>query len=129
MSDFVLADTSIWIAHFRTGEKRLMELLELGCVVCHPFIIGELACGSLKNRQELIQLLEALPMVDVLEHSELMGFIESQKLMNMGIGYIDMHLLGSSLLSNIPIWTFDKSLEKVAKLLKIHYSHFRGSPC
>jgi hypothetical protein len=122
MSEFVLADTSIWITHLRKGEEHLIQLLEQGLVACHPFIVGELACGSLKNRQEIIQLLEALPMVDVLEHSELMEFIESRQLMSRGIGYIDAHLLGSSLLSNVPLWTFDKSLQKVASLLKVDYS-------
>ncbi len=82
-------------------------------------IIGELACGSLKNRKEIIRLFEALPMVDVLDHLEVMVFIESQNL--MGIGYIDAHLLGSSLISNTPLWTLDKSLKKAAKLLYIEY--------
>ncbi len=121
MPDLVLADTSIWVRHFREGEKNLIQLLELGFVACHPFIVGELACGSLKNRHEIIQLLEALPTVDILEHSEVMIFIESQQLMSKGIGYVDTHLLGSSLLSDIPLWTHDESLNKVASALKIAY--------
>ena len=122
MPELVLADTSIWITHFREGQKSLSQLLEQGLVACHPYIIGELACDSLKNRGEIIQLIEALPTVDVLEHAEVMEFIESRNLMSIGIGYVDIHLLGSSLLSNTPLWTFDKSLVKAAKSLKISYT-------
>ncbi len=122
MSDLVLADTSVWITHLRKGEKNLTQLLELGFVACHPFIIGELACGSLKNRHEIIQLLEALPIVEVLEHHEVMTFIESQSLMSQSIGYIDTHLLGSALLSNARLWTLDKSLKKSANRLDIGHS-------
>ncbi|OQY00957.1 MAG: VapC toxin family PIN domain ribonuclease [Desulfobacteraceae bacterium 4572_130] len=118
----VLADTCVWVKHFRKGQKHLIQLLEQGFVVCHPFIIGELACGGLKNRSEIIQLLEALPKVDVLEHAEIMEFIETRKLMSIGIGYVDIHLLGSSLLSSTPLWTFDKSLAKAANLQNIDYN-------
>lgn len=121
MSDLILADTSIWVTHFREGQKELIDLLEQGLIACHPYIVGELACGSLKNRNEIIQLLEALPRVDVLEHVEVMEFIESRKLMSIGIGYVDVHLLGSSLLSNTPLWTQDKSLIKAAKSLGTCY--------
>ena len=121
MTDLVLADTSVWIAHLREGEKHLSDLLEQGSVACHPFIIGELACGNLKNRREILQLLEALTRVDILEHSEVMMFLDSHKLMGIGIGYVDVHLLGSSFLSNTPLWTFDKPLSKAAELLKVDH--------
>ncbi len=121
MHELVLADTSIWIKHFREGQTHLVSLLEQGFIACHPFIIGELACGSLKNRSEIINLLTALPKVKVLEHSEVMEFIETQKLMSLGIGYVDTHLLGSSLLSDTPLWTLDKSLVKAAKSLNTNY--------
>jgi predicted nucleic acid-binding protein len=121
MPNLVLADTSIWVTHFRKSENHLIQLLELGFVACHPFIIGELACGSIKNRHEIIQLLEALPNVPVLEHQEVMSFIESRKIMSKGIGYVDTHLLGSSILAGIPIWTLDKSLAKVSSTLEIEY--------
>mgnify|MGYP003973820441 FL=1 len=110
MPELVLADTSIWVTHFKEGQKHLTQLLEQGLIACHPYIIGELACGSLKKRREIIQLLEALPVVDVLDNTEIIEFIESRKLMSIGIGYVDIHLLGSSLLSNTPLWTFDKAL-------------------
>ncbi len=121
MPDLVLVDTSVWVTHLRKGEKHLSQLLELGFVACHPFIVGELACGSLKNRQEIIRLLEALPAVDKLEHSEVMAFIESRKIMSAGIGYVDAHLLGSAILSDTPLWTHDKSLVKTATLLGVVY--------
>ena len=122
MPRLVLADTSIWITHFRVGQNHFIELLEQGLISCHPYIIGELACGSLKNRTEIIKLLEALPTVNVLEHSEVMDFLDSRKLMSIGIGYVDVHLLGASLLSDTPIWTFDRSLVKAAKSLNINYN-------
>ena len=70
------ADTSVWIAHLREGEQHLGDLLEQGSVTCHPFIIGELACGNLKNRREVPQLLEAIPRIDILEHTEVMSSIQ-----------------------------------------------------
>jgi hypothetical protein len=121
MLSFILADTSVWIKHFREGQTHLISLLEQGLIACHPYIIGELACGSLKNRSEIIGLLEALPKAKVLEHTEVMEFVETQKLMSLGIGYVDTHLLGSSLLSDTLLWTFDKSLVKAAKALNTNY--------
>ena len=121
MPELVLVDTSIWITHLREGEKNLIRLLEQGHVACHPFIIGELACGNLKNRTEIIQLLGALPKVDILEHNEVMDFIESRKLMSIGIGYVDVHLLGSALVSETPLWTLDKALREIADQLSIEY--------
>ena len=121
MHDLILADTSVWVKHFREGQTHLSSLLEQGLIACHPYIVGELACGSLKNRAEIISLLEALPEVKLLEHDEVMEFIETQKLMSLGIGYVDTHLLGSSLLSDTPLWTFDKSLIKAAKSLQTNY--------
>jgi predicted nucleic acid-binding protein len=121
MPDFILVDTSVWIKHLREGEKNLAQLLEQGLVVCHPFIIGELACGGIKNRHEIISLLNDLPSIDTLDHSDIMEFIEYRKIMNKGIGYIDVHLLASALVSETPLWTFDKSLKKVANQLYIEY--------
>ncbi len=121
MLNLILTDTSVWIKHFREGQTHLISLLEQGLIACHPYIVGELACGSLKNRSEIISLLEALPEVKLLEHTEVREFIETQKLMSLGIGYVDTHLLGTSLLSDTPLWTFDKSLVKAAKSLNINY--------
>ena len=121
MSDFILVDTSVWIKHLRESDKNLIRLLEQGFVACHPFIIGELACGGIKNRHEIISLLNDLPSTDILDHSEIMEFIEYRKLMNKGIGYVDVHLLGSALVSETPLWTYDKALRKMANQLSIEY--------
>ena len=121
MFDLILVDTSVWIKHLRESDKNLVQLLEQGLVTCHPFIIGELACWSIKNRDELIDLLNDLPSTDVLDHCDIMDFIEYRKIMNMGIGYIDVHLLGSALVSETPLWTFDKALRKIANQLSIEY--------
>ena len=121
MNEIILTDTSVWVSHLRDGENHLIHLLDRGLVACHPFIVGELACGNLKNREEIMRLLYALPRVDILEHSEVMMFIGNNNLMGVGIGYVDVHLLGASILSNIPLWTFDKALAKAAKILNIEY--------
>ena len=121
MPDSILVDTSVWIKHLREGEASLAQLLEQGLVACHPFIIGEIACGGIKNRNEIISLLNHLPSTDILDHSDIMEFIEYRKIMNKGIGYIDVHLLASALVSETPLWTFDKALKRVANQLSIEY--------
>lgn len=121
MSDLILVDTSVWIKHLREGETSLAQLLEQGFVACHPFIIGELACEGIQNRREIISLLYHLPSTDILDHSDIMEFIEYREMMNKGIGYIDVHLLASALVSETPLWTFDKALKKVANQLSIEY--------
>ena len=110
----VLADTSVWISHLREGNAGLETLLDDGHVVCHPFIIGELACGNLKNRSEILSLLHVLPVTIHAEHEEVMQFIDDYRLMGKGLGYIDMHLLSSAILSKISLWTFDKRLHEVS---------------
>ncbi|MHB1389678.1 MAG: type II toxin-antitoxin system VapC family toxin [Thermoleophilia bacterium] len=117
----VLVDTSVWVAHLREGTTGLDALLNEGKVVCHQFIIGELACGSLKNRTEILSLLQALEMAIPAEHEEVMRFIENHRLMSKGLGYIDMHLLASALLTGVPLWTLDKRLNEAAKLLGLGY--------
>ncbi len=97
-------------------------LLENGLVACHSFIIGELACGRMKNWNEIINLLNALPSVHLLEHDEIMEFIEVRKIMNHGIGYVDVHILGSAIVSETPLWTLDKSLKKAANKHSIEYT-------
>jgi predicted nucleic acid-binding protein len=82
--------------------------------VCHPFIVGELACGNLQNRSEIISLLQRLPGAIRAEHEEIMKFIENYRLMGKGLGYIDIHLLASAMLTGIPLWTLDKKLNEVA---------------
>lgn len=106
----VLVDTSVWVRHFREGDPNLVPLLEAGEVLCHPFIVGELACGNLKNRREILSLLELLPLAVQAKHGEVLKFIEQNRLMGKGLGYIDAHLLASAVLTGIPLWTLDKKL-------------------
>ena len=117
----VLVDTSVWVAHLRATDAGLVDLLTDGEVACHPFIVGELACGNLKNRTEILSLLEALPMVAAAEQEEVLAFIEAHSLMGKGRGYVDVHLLASVALSRLPIWTLDKKLEQVADMLGVSY--------
>jgi len=115
----VLVDTSIWISHLRDDYPELKELLLEGKVVCHSFVIGELACGNLKNRREILSLMNALPMAIQAEHEEILRFIETHHLIGMGLGYIDVHLLASALLSGISLWTHDIPLIKASRKLEI----------
>jgi hypothetical protein len=111
----VLVDTNIWIDHFRKTDPRLVALLNTGSVVCHPFIIGELAAGNLKNRVEILSLFKALPKVPVVESHEYLTFIDSQGLMGKGLSFVDIHLLASAVLARVPLWTGDKRLALAAK--------------
>ena len=117
----VLVDTSVWVAHLCEGNIGLEILLNDSSVVCHPFIIGELACGNLKNRAEILSLLNALPMATHAEHEEVMQFIANYNLMGKGLGYIDIHLLVSAMLTKIPLWTLDKRLNRVSSILGLEY--------
>ena len=115
----VLVDTSVWVQYFRQGNDSLAALLDEVHVICHPFIIGELSCGNLKNRVEILGLLSALPQGTLADHNEVLNFIEINRLFGLGIGWIDQHLLVSSLLSRARLWTFDTSLQRVASRLGI----------
>lgn len=117
----VLVDTSVWVVHLRNGNIGLETLLNEGHVICHPFIVGELACGNLKNRAEILSLLQTLPMATHAEHEEVMKFIEDHTLMGKGLGYIDIHLIASAILTEIPLWTVDKKLNEISLKLGIGY--------
>ena len=117
----VLVDTSVWVGHLREGTIGLDLLLNEGHVLCHPFIVGELACGNLKNRAGILALLQSLPMAIQAEHDEVMQFIETHSLMGKGLGYIDMHLLASAFLMKVPLWTLDTKLSEISLRLGIRY--------
>jgi hypothetical protein len=110
----ILVDTSVWIAHFRKGGSKLGELLNEALVLVHAFVVGELACGNLKNRARILSHLEALPSAVSATHEEVMRLIEDRKLWGLGIGWIDVHLLASALLSNCQFWTLDGRLVRAA---------------
>jgi predicted nucleic acid-binding protein len=117
----VLVDTSIWVNHLRRGDRHLAKLLFDGEVACHPFIIGELACGSIRNRDEIISLLHTLPESKSIDLVEYLFFVEQNALHGMGIGFVDVHLLASAKLSYLPLWTADKKLRDAALKLKVSY--------
>jgi len=115
----VLVDTSIWVTHLRQGSRQLEKLLIDAEVMCHLFIIGELACGNLKNRNEIISLLQSLPLAPTIEFDEFIFFMDRNHLMGKGIGFVDVHLLASAQLTGIPLWTADKRLKSAADQLKL----------
>ena len=117
----ILADTSIWIDHLRLGNKELRKHLQDGNVVIHPFVIAELALGSLQERTQTLALLDLLPQVRVAQLNEVRLTIEARSLYSRGIGLIDAHLIASVLI-NPPtlLWTRDKQLRKLAEGLGIH---------
>jgi predicted nucleic acid-binding protein len=118
----ILVDTSIWVEHLRQGHEGLAALLEAGDVLGHPFVTGELACGTLNRRSELLTALRALPQAAVASEDETMLFLERHTLMGRGIGFVDVHLLAASALSAATLWTKDKRLLEVAAILGLAFS-------
>ncbi|HYA24390.1 MAG TPA: type II toxin-antitoxin system VapC family toxin [Terriglobales bacterium] len=115
----MLVDTSVWVDHLRRGDPGLQLLLGREEVECHPFIIGELACGSLRHRAEILSLLQRLPRVPLGSHEEVLTFIERHGLMGCGIGWIDAHLLTSTSLAGSLLWTRDRRLREIAVTLDL----------
>ena len=119
----ILVDTSVWVDHLRAGVPALGAALEQGEILTHPFVLGELACGRLKNRGEVLRLLGDLPAAPMATDAEALNFIERRVIMGRGIGYIDVHLLASVVLAGAAqLWTRDKRLAAVAKDLKLAHA-------
>jgi predicted nucleic acid-binding protein len=117
----ILADTSVWIDHLRSGDQEMRKHLDQGQVVIHPFITAELALGSLKERTKTLALLDLLPQLRVAHLNEVRTMIETRRLYSLGIGLTDAHLIASVFLNPSTIlWTRDKQLRKVAVALGIH---------
>ncbi len=110
----MLVDTSVWIDHLRKGNASLASALETAEVWCHPFVLGEVACGNLRNREEILSLLGALPQAPVATDEEALELLEMNHLMGKGLGWIDIHLLASARLAGIPLWTLDRPLKAAA---------------
>ena len=115
----VLADTSVWIEHFRHGHAGLSARLTEGSVLMHPFVSGELACGNLKDRSMVLTQLSSLPAAKLATHVEALQCIDIHRLWGRGLGWIDMHLLASALLSECRFWTLDKKLAQAADDMRI----------
>lgn len=118
----ILVDTSVWVDHLRRGDPGLIDLLERSAVAVHPFVIGEIACGSLRDRESVLELLQDLPAAVVADNAEVLHFIERHALHGKGIGYVDMHLLASvALTEGTEVWTRDTKLRGAAELLGLAY--------
>lgn len=118
----ILVDTSVWVDHLRRGDVQLVALLESAKVATHPFVIGEIACGSLANRQAILGLLQDLPMATVADGDEVLAYIERHRLFGKGIGYVDVHLLAATALTEgTTLWTRDKRLRAAAESLRCAY--------
>lgn len=117
-----LVDTSIWVGHLRAGVAPLKTLLMDGLVMTHPFIVGELACGHLKNRLQFFSLLKMLPQGQVAEHEEVLRLVHDRRLMGCGLGWVDVHLLASAMITRVPLWTADKALRKAAQELGVAFT-------
>ena len=115
----ILVDTSVWVQHLRTGSERLRSLLDDEQVFSHPFVIGELACGTMRNRQEVLDLLKAFPQATVAEHEEVLQLLEKRRLYGRSLGWVDAHLLASTVLTGCTLWTLDRPLRRAAIALNI----------
>ena len=113
----LLVDTSVWVDHLRRGNARLMAHLSAGEVLTHPDVLGELACGNLVNRKEVLGLLRALPAANLVTDEEALAFLDNEKLYGRGLAWVDVHLLASARLSGAGLWSMDRALASAAKAL------------
>jgi hypothetical protein len=119
----ILVYTSVWVDHLRRGDPGLVRLLERSAVVMHPFVLGEIACGSLRDRRSLLELLHDLPAAVTATDDEAMTFIERHRLYGKGIGYVDVHLLAAvALTGGTQLWTRDQRLRQAAASLGCAHS-------
>lgn len=119
----ILVDTSVWIDHLRRREPTLTAMLDAGQILMHPFVLGELACGNLARRSEVLSLMQNLPQAAVATDAEALDFIERHGLMGRGIGYVDVHLLASvALVGASSLWTRDARLAIVAGDMALAYA-------
>ena len=117
----ILVDTSVWVDHFRKSNQTLCSLLQEDQIQIHPFIIGELACGRLRRRDEILSSLHDLPQTPSATLEEVLYFIQARQLYRKGLGLIDVHLLISAFLSGSVVWTLDRALTKQAARLGMDY--------
>jgi predicted nucleic acid-binding protein len=118
-------DTSVWVDHLRRGDARLGALLENARVLAHPFVVGEIACGSLSDRTVVLELLGDLPMAAVAEVEEVLDFIDRHRIHGKGLGYVDVHLLAAvALTPGASLWTRDKRLHEIA--MSLGCAHIEG---
>jgi len=119
----ILADTSVWVDHFRRGNAHFHQCLEVRKILIHPFVLGEIACGNLLSRQKVLADLTALPVATCAGFDEVLNLLDQHRLFGKGLSWIDAHLLGSARLSGCPLWTIDKPLGLAAARLRVGYSY------
>ena len=117
----VLVDTCVWVAHLRGRDNALATMLAQAEVACHPLVIGELACGHLRQRQLILGLLRRLPQATVADHDEVLELIEAERLMGKGLGIVDVQLLAAARLSRLRLWTIDRRLAVAAEAMGLAY--------
>src|SRR5579863_561315 len=115
----ILVDTSVWVDHLRQSDPQLSKALLDGQVLMHPFVLGEIACGNLRSRSDVLGDLERLPSAIAADHHEVLGFLDQHRLYGAGIAWIDAHLLASARLSASRLWTLDARLRKAATKLHL----------
>lgn len=121
----ILVDTSIWVDHLRTSNAALIQLLDNGAVLAHPWVTGELALGNLSHREEVIWLLRDLPQASVADDDEILRLIEGKELFGAGIGYVDAQLLSATKLSaEATLWSNDRRLSAAAVRLGVDFQPF-----
>jgi predicted nucleic acid-binding protein len=118
----ILADTSVWVDHLRESDSLLVTLLERHDVLVHPWVIGELALGSIRNRDEILSLLATMPQAAVIDHDAVLDFISTERLYRLGIGLVDVQLLATAhVTSDVLLWTRDRRLGEVASRLSVRF--------
>jgi len=117
----VLVDTSVWIAHFRHGVAELARLLEDGRVASHPAVVGELACGTLRQRATTLDLLRRLPRALIATDDEALHFLDQHRLAGRGLGWTEVHLLAASALSRCQLWSLDRRLHDAGQRLRLAF--------
>lgn len=110
----MLVDTSVWIDHLRKADYRLVALLNNGEVETHPFIVGELACGNLAQREEVLAMLNHLPQVEASPHHDVLAAVSRHNLHGTGLNWIDAHLLHAASTADQSLWTRDTRLAQAA---------------
>lgn len=120
----VLVDSSVWVGHFKQRNEHLVTLLEADWVVCHPYIVAEVACGTPPNRKAIISMLSELETTPVATQDELLALVDAQQLYGRGCGFVDLSLLASACLSETTlIWSFDKQFQQLAARANRAYLH------
>jgi predicted nucleic acid-binding protein len=121
VNELILVDTSVWVDHLRASDPRLSKLLTGNRVLVHPLVIGELACGYICNRSEVLTELGKIPSALVADHDEVLQFLNERDLWGKGLGWIDVNLLASALLTGCPLWSIDRALAAAAATLGASY--------